>query len=268
MQVGKINNKTINFPQLRGSLAGVRYPALAELKYDGEFNYIIFKNSDTYTINKYGTMRRDFPHLNLVKKKLESNSVSSAVLVCEVYWNEGKLGALYDLLSKKKDDAIKLCIFDVIELNNDNVRNHTLLDRKELLHDVGLKRWLPKCWVVEDKADVDIRFQGATLEGYEGIVVKDFDTHFVNGPCSWVKIKYKDRSDYQVSLVEHIKERIEVQVPVTKPNQPQWITLGVKAPNRYKAHIKVGDMVTVEHQGVLASGSLRHPVLIAKKEWK
>jgi hypothetical protein len=43
--------------------------------------------------------------------------------------------------------------------------------------------------------------------------------------------------------------------------------VGLKAPNRYKKHIKIGDKVTVEHQGVLASGSLRHPVLIPRKEW-
>ena len=39
MQVTKIDGKTITFPQLRGSLAGLHYPCMAEIKYDGEFNY-------------------------------------------------------------------------------------------------------------------------------------------------------------------------------------------------------------------------------------
>jgi len=268
MQVTKIDGKTINFPQLRGSLAGLRYPVLAEIKYDGEFNYIVLKNKDLYTINKYGTMRRDFPALNAIGELLDKLEVDSVVLVCEVYWNEGKLGALYELLSHKKDDDIKLCIFDIIELNGDNLKDYSLIDRKEILLDLKLGN-TPRCLVCEDKTEVTMAFDSTVSQGYEGIVVKALDGGFISGPCSWVKIKKKDRTDYPVVVIDSIKERIEVAVPTPMDTLGKIgkIHVGVKAPNRYKKHIKLGDMVTIEHQGVLKSGSLRHPVLIPKKGW-
>ena len=264
MEVSKIDGKTIGFPQLRGSLSGVHYPAFAEVKYDGEFNYIVFE-STTYTINKYGTMRANFPRLRIIEQRLKESKISSVVLVCELYWEDGKLGALYDLLSHKKDDAVNLKIFDIIELNGTNMRDKSLLDRREMISHIGLNRWVPQCWVVEDQAEAKEKFQAVTKDGYEGVVIKSFEGKFVNGPCSWVKMKYKDQSDYEVVIVDPHKERVEFKAPTGNGGD---IYVGVKAPNKYKKHIKVGDMITIEHQGVLASGSLRHPVLIAKKEWK
>ena len=264
MQVSKIDNKAIAFPQLRGSLAGLRYPALAEIKYDGEFNYIYISAKDTFTINKYGTMRRDFPALNEIGKMVRGLA-SSATLLCEVYWNEGKLGALYELLSHKKDDAIKLSVFDIIEFDGSNMKDEEFITRREVLHELGLGRWLPKCWVVADEIDVQQRFKETTDEGYEGIVVKDLSAKYVAGPCTQVKMKKKDRTEYEVGHIDATLERIEIKVPTTPA--PAYIMVGCKAPNRYKKHIKLGDMVEIEHQGVLKSGSLRHPVLIPKKGW-
>jgi len=265
MQVTKIENKAITFPQLRGSLAGLHYPCMAEIKYDGEFNYLSLTESDACLINKYGTVKRDFPMLNDIVKVLRDNKTVSATFVCELYWNTGKLGALYEFLAHKKDDACKLCLFDIIELNGVNIRTEDYLDRKERMQEAGVDKWLPKCWVVNDIPDTEHRFKEVTDDGWEGITVKSFNGSYVSGPCSWVKMKFKDQSDYEVVLVDSTKERIEIVA--LYPNGIR-VTVGVKASNRYKKHISIGDMVTVEHQGVLASGSLRHPVLIAKKEWK
>lgn len=274
MKVSKASGKTISFPQLRGSIAAMQYPAFAELKYDGEFNYLHYRLEDyghhvvCYTINKYGTMRCDFPLLRLVEKALKANNVNSATFVCEIFWEEGKFGALYDLLSHKKDDLIKLRIFDVIEYQGASTKESTLIERKELMYGIGVGRWAAQCWVAEDKEDVEKCFKASTDVGYEGIVVKGLESKYINGPCSWVKMKRKDRSDYKVETMDSVKERISVRVPLPTYNTTgSFVDVGVKAPNRYKKHIKVGDMVTIEHQGVLASGSLRHPVLIKKKGW-
>jgi len=275
MQISKVGTKTgvqMPFPQLRGSLAGLRYPALAEIKYDGEFNYLHYDRATVpYLINKYGTKRTDFPMLDDIRDALDKtvsdtgDTVKSATLVCEAYWGKGKLGALYDLLSHKADDALQLRIFDIVEVNGCNLTTDQLVTRKELIHNIGVGNFLGICWVVEDKDDVDARFKQTVDLGYEGIVVKDLHSKFINGPCSWVKVKYKDRNDLKVVTVDLTKERIEVEMP----NASILVTIvGVKAPFRYKKHIKAGDTVTIEHQGVLPSGSLRHPVLIARKEWK
>lgn len=266
MKHGKVSGKTIHYPQLRGSIAGVRFPAMAELKYDGELNYIRITKDDSYTINKYGTMRMDFPALNEIENNiLFFEDINSATLVGEVYWNDGKLGALYDLLSHKKDDAINLCLFDIIELNGASQKLRPLVSRIETMYELGLAKWMPQRWVVEDAGDAQTIFHLASSAGWEGIVVKGLETTYITGPCTWAKIKFKDQSDYTVVYVDPTQERIEVAVPSPNGNP---VVVGVKAPNKYKKHINMHDDVTIEHQGVLKSGSLRHPVLIPRKEWK
>jgi len=263
MKTSKINNAGIKFPEIRGNLAGINFPALADVKIDGELNFITLQEEDNFTVNKYGAVRKDFPVLRLMKKAFKG---TNAMLVGEVYWGEGKLGALYDLLSKKKDDGIKIKIFDIIAINHSSTKSLSLLKRKELIHEAGLGHWAVECAVVDNKKSARKYFNKKVNEGYEGIVVKDFTSPYISGPCSWVKMKFKDQNDYKVLLVDAVKERIEVGVP--SPKGPDMIRVGVKAPNRYKAHISVGDTVTIEHQGILFSGSLRHPVLIPKSSWK
>jgi len=249
-------------PELRGSLANIRYPAFCETKLDGEFCFIHYvpnkRGEQIWTVNKYGTSRDCFKALRQIWDILRKNSVfTSQVFLAELFHGSGMRGSLYDLNSNKKSDDLHLCIFDVFD------QTKSLLDRKELLFEmIGPNQIQPI--VIMDRPDAEVQFKLATSKGYEGIVLKPLDSPLVLGPCSWVKMKYKDRNELFVGMVDLHKERIEV----IHPTGTVGVAVGVKAPNRYKKHIKAGDVVTIEHQGVLPSGSLRHPVLIAKKEWK
>jgi ATP-dependent DNA ligase len=269
MKMSKVGGKNIHFPQLRGSADALRYPAIADVKYDGEFNYAVIRKADVYTINKYGTMRRDFTQLNEIDKVVREANVSSAVFACELFWGEGKLGALYDLLSRKKDNDVKLRLFDLIEINGENMRDEDLVTRREMMFEMGVKQWMAESRFIEDESEAMQMFADTCNDGYEGIVLKDIKSKFINGPCSWVKLKKKDQNECAVTAVDPGKERIEIMYVSLDPNgDSRSVGVGVKAPDKYKKHIKVGSIVTIEHQGVLDSGSLRHPVLIPKKEWK
>jgi ATP-dependent DNA ligase len=275
MESQKIDGKTIMFPQLRGSLSAIKYPAIAEVKYDGEFNYIVITADDAYTINKYGTMRRNWPALNDIVKSVRADGVNSAVLLCELFWDEGKLGELYNLLSRKKDDNVQLRIFELIELDGKDTRKNSLLDRRELMASMGLGFAMCEARVVNNKKEATNVFKKFVANGYEGVVVKSLDSTYNVGPCTWVKLKFKDRSEYEVVSIDPVKERIGVGVPIPAKDGAgvrvpgtMKLEVGVKACNRHKKHISLGDMVEIEHQGVLPSGSLRHPVLIGKDEWK
>lgn len=221
------------------------------------------------TINKYGTIRENFPALDAICHDLRMNDISAGIFLAELYYGGGKLHAIYDLNSNKKSDTLNLKIFDVVQLKQHVVTNESFLDRREYLAECLNKDMLVEGEVVKDAHDCDLYFKGVTDEGYEGIVVKEFDSHLIMGPCSWAKMKGKDQTDYEVSLVDTSKERIEVLVPVVAQvaSPPAFVKVGCKAPNRYKKHITKGDMVTIEHQGVLPSGSLRHPVLIPDPSW-
>jgi len=270
MILDKIDGKIIKFPECRGSQSGLKYPALAEIKHDGELCYMRIDQVKPWTINKYGTMRSDFPELNLIAGEMKAAGTQSALLIGELYWNEGKLHESYALSSNKKSDKVKLSVFDIMELDGGNMRDMTLVERKETINERGLQSWAPKCWVVQDEAESDLIFQNVINDGYEGIVMKNLDSKYVCGPCDWVKRKFKDRNNLQIVSIDPVKEKIEVMhiSPDTNGMSMRYVPVGVKAPNKYKKHLKIGDVVEIEHQGVLPSGSLRHTVLIPKPEWK
>ncbi len=252
-------------PELRGSLGALKFPAFAEIKLDGEFNFVHINKMQSFCVNKYGTVKTEFKTLNVLADEVRSK-VSSATLLAEVYFGDGKAGRLYDLLSNKKSETLGIYVFDVLEIAGKDLRNATLIDRKEYLHDL-LGGMECSCKVVTNKDEATAYFHSASkADSYEGVVLKPLESKLIFGPCDWVKLKWKDQSDYEVLLVDPTLERIEIKAPIA--NKPgEFIAVGVKAPNRYKKYIKAGDMVSIEHQGVLESSSLRHPVLLARKEW-
>jgi len=256
-------------PELRGALGSTKFPAFAELKLDGEFNFVHIDKNKRFCVNKYGTVKTEFKALNALAQEI-SGKASSATLLAEVYFGDGKAGRLYDLLSNKKSDDLGIYVFDVLEIDGKDLRNSPLIDRKEYLHDL-LNGKEASCKVVNNKEEAASYFTDVSrTDSYEGVVVKPFDSKLVFGPCNWVKIKRKDESDYKVHKIDSTQERIEIEAPVpaNHPFQKSKVIVGVKAPNRYKKYLKVGDMVSIQHQGILKSGSLRSPVLLPRKEWK
>ena len=268
------------FPDLRGNLSIIRYPCFGEVKLDGEATAIIFNNTfpnpNIYSTNKYGTTRTEWSKLDEISEICEAKEIESGLFVAELYFGEGKAKALYDLLKNKDNDTLNLKIFDVSRLNYKDKSSMSpsapLLDRKEIITDLfNNTEFLLPTKVFNSQEEVKDFFTDATDDGYEGIVVKNFDSRFISGPCDWVKMKNKDQSEYRVRSIDMSKERIEVEIPT--PATPGTLQLiqrgvlcGVKVVNKYKKDLKIGDMVVIEHQGVLASGSLRHPVFIKKAD--
>ena len=104
------------FPELRGSIAGLRWPCFAEVKYDGEaclIGYDLSAPLQIFTSNKYGTMRYEWSKLDKIQSILEDHDIDKAVFLAELYHGDGKKGALYKLLSNKYEDDLNLAIYDV-----------------------------------------------------------------------------------------------------------------------------------------------------------
>lgn len=246
MKIGKNSNLKISFPELRGSLDAVRWPAFIEPKFDGELNKWDGRYGG-YLINKYGKTRSHFPAVNALPKDCQ--------LIGELYYKDGFAGRLYDLLKHKEDDDLNFVVFDAIMSGN-------LLERREWLYANVPNGLIISAELVHNKKEAEGIANYWMHVGFEGAVVKSLDGQYYEGPCPWVKIKKKDQNDYVITYVDPMLERIEVAVPGTRTSA----IVGVKCPNKYKKDIKMGDIVTIEHQGVLPSGSLRHPVFIGKEK--
>jgi ATP-dependent DNA ligase len=266
-------------PELRGSLGSMTYPCFAEIKYDGEATIISYDETwpdKIITTNKYGTMRSEWSKLDIITGILEEKGVTKAMFLGELFYGNGEAGALYELLSRKDDNDLNLKIYDIINLNNkvDMSGNASLIDRKEILTELFFGTpFLVESKVINSKEEALEYFEEITTLQWEGIVLKGFDGRLVIGPCGWVKLKKKDQNNYEVTFIDQIRERIEVKVPLPVPANTlaliqKYISVGCKCANKHKKNLKVGDIVVIEHQGVLDSGSLRHPVYIGKVQEK
>ena len=243
MTTGKIQSPP--YPECRGSV--ISYPCYAEIKIDGEMNY--YASIARSLVNKYGKTRGNCPITN----ELDGFTHN---LIGELYCNDGKLGELYNLLSMKESHDLKFCVFDIVD---DTL---TYEDRREILWN-ELKETdhvkIVPTWYIEDAAELDALKQEVWDDGWEGLVIKQPTSKFKTGPNTWVKLKLKDRNNLEVVHIDPSQERMEVR-HVTCVNT----IVGVKLPNKYKPLIKPGDKVTIEHLGILPSGSLRNPNYVPK----
>ena len=238
-----------NFPSLRGTIDSIKFPCFLEPKIDGEAEY--YSHTNNHLINKYGTVRSDFRITDLL-------SGVDKDLFCELYVNNGKNGDLYELLKHKHSEPhLKLMILDVVMPGDSVERKEWILENIAPVRDILMINQTRLCI---NRDEILKHTQDLMNEGYEGVVLKNMDSRFTPNTCSWVKIKNKDRNNYAVSHIDPTLDRIEVLVQTPGVN----MIVGLKATGKQKQGIQTGDMVEVEHQGILPSGSLRHPVLIGK----
>lgn len=241
------------FPELRGKLGHMRYPAYVEPKIDGELNWFKVIKGEPYLINKSGKMRSDFPAVIELDEMLENDSN----LLGELHWGDGKSGDLYEFLKHQKDDELQFTVFDVDMPGTYEERRVWLENNIKKAKHVDLvkkSKCLAKDWI-------SLWYTDYITEGYEGIVVKPADSRLVMGPCSWVKMKHRETLDCMVENISTTQDRIEVR---TKLNKAGAIC-GVKCTKASKSTLRAGDIVEIEHQGILSGGGLRHPVFIRKK---
>ena len=249
------------YPRIRGKMIDIRYPCYVEWKLDGEAN--VYHNSTL--INKSsGKTRTDFPVTTLLEATFDVNTV----LFGELYWADGKAGALYSLLSHAKDDALKFGVFDAI---HPDIANANYEDRRAWLSDKftnsPIKLSEKHVHIIdavycETPDEVEAQVGDSKVLGYEGVVVKNVDSRLIlNGrliqqQLGWVKRKHIETVDVPITHIDEMLERMEIEYNGRK--------VGVKLNNKYKPSVKVGDVVEVEHMGVLNGGGLRHPVYRGK----
>ena len=263
-------------PDIEGSWQYVKYPCACEVKYDGEFDYLVGNGNVAILINKYGRVRQDLA----ITQELKA---FTGVLAGELYYATGK--SFYEeMLSHKFADELRFCAFDILQYGENWVVDEPLHYRRRLLELIEAGRLehtrIAEQVICKDKPAVMQFYDKVVAQGYEGIVVKNLDSRFVNGLCqSWFKLKRHSTADLFVLGLEKGKVAIvvgtEAKVPLCSVGNAGRGFLEVYAKvkeqqiiaeDKEYLYVEPKYVVEVKYQEILKTGKLRHPVFLRERE--
>lgn len=189
-----------DFPdEIRGTLQSVQFPAVAQVKMDGELGQLIRRPERIEIVNKaeYGRHRQDFAPTR------EAQALPSCTLIGEIYWADGK--DFYELLRHRDHDALRFAVFDIADREGQDVRALSYHERWQMLKElftterVGHALHLVETQRVTDIAQVQCLFGSYVRMGYEGVVLKSLQMK-LQGRYStqMAKLKMKATADLAV----------------------------------------------------------------------
>ncbi|WP_257730498.1 ATP-dependent DNA ligase [Rhodoplanes sp. Z2-YC6860] len=157
------------------------------MKYDG-FRLIARRTADGITLTtKQGSDFSD--RYSLIVGAIAKLKVNSICIDGEAMCFTGADQDFDKLWSRKHDDEVRLCAFDLLELNGIDLRGLPLLERKKQLFKV-IRRSVGIEFVEHLAGDGPTIFAKACGLGYEGIVSKRADRPYQSGETRiWLKTK-------------------------------------------------------------------------------
>ncbi|MBU2177578.1 MAG: hypothetical protein KJ556_21000 [Gammaproteobacteria bacterium] len=185
------------FMEIEGE--GFTFPCRAEIKLDGEFQYVIKQKGKLYLANKqeHGRIRIEMPVLNEIEDKIPDDSVFLAELV----WGGGK--DFYDFARHKLDPNCGLGFFSCLKYSGHQLwGNLTYAATRDFLEQQ--KFYTPNAVlipsvIVADQQELDDLYQLVVDGGYEGIVAKTPESKYVNGVThEWTKRKNIADNDFAI----------------------------------------------------------------------
>jgi len=162
--------------------ATVSLSTIAMAKADGEFTLFKYEQGESFTVNRYGHYRKDFPALNEATKALKKAGIQSAEILCELYAvdDKGRPVILPEFIKmakgkQKKLGNLHLGIFDLVAVNGAECFQDyewKLLELDSWFEGCQLVYTLP--WTRAVTREVLISFWRKAVEelGYEGLVLR------------------------------------------------------------------------------------------------
>ncbi len=176
-----------------------------ELKYDGirALIYINSKNIKIYTRNKIDVTYL-FPELKKLKNLTNSNTILDGEIICtkDGKPNFSKLLSRIRLKNKEKINSqsiwnrVTFICFDILMYNNLDLKDYTLLERKNILNNFKDNNIFFKSKIFYDGKKL---FKTIKKFNLEGIVCKDINSKYIPNTRTnnWIKVKnYKTENFY------------------------------------------------------------------------
>ena len=252
---------------------------VAEPKFDGERALVYFTDGKIKILNREG---RD----NTFRWKPEISQIpkleGAYVFDCEMCVLDGRGVSDFGLLQKRshKQNAFDIelaskkypsifYVFDILVFKGVDVCNQKLCDRRQLLAGIfngGVSN--PVFKLANHMSNLLQAYEQAELEGWEGIMIKRFDSAYENGKRSkaWLKVKCRRLTELVVSDFEEDGNGFTALLDNDGTRHRVGVN-GVSDRNLIKQNLKAGVEVhmLVEFQERTSTGHLRQPT--CKKVW-
>jgi ATP-dependent DNA ligase len=175
----------------------IPFPCIAEVKLDGEFQYVVKKQGKTYLVNKkeHGRIRTDMPVTNSI------DIPDDSVLLAELVYGGGT--NFYEFLSHKLDPDLNLAVFGCLRYDGQEIwkTNDYLATRKLLESQTFYDKkvsLIPKA-ICRNQQELDSFYNLVVGKGYEGIVIKDPLSKYIDGQTGrWAKRKFVADNDFVI----------------------------------------------------------------------
>ena len=157
---------------------------LVSRKIDGEFNTLVYRDGEIFTVNPGGTVRTGLPWMPEAKQLLDAAGITDAMIAGELYAsnNEDRRPRVHDIVSmarqpKDETDLSRICfaVFDIIRLDGEpNTQTYSEKWKKiDEVFKAGKTIHPVETISVKSDGEIETQFQKWVVdEKSEGIVVR------------------------------------------------------------------------------------------------
>ncbi len=263
----------------------ITFPTVAEIKLDGEFQYVVKKQGQVYLVNKkeHGRIRTEMPVTDSI------DCPDNTVFLGELVYGAGT--SFYDFLSHKLSPDLNLALFSCLRYNGEDIwQTYNYAWTRKLLESqkfYNKQVCLIPNRICHNQAELDDFYNKVVAQGFEGIVAKHPLSKYFNGEShDWTKRKHVADNEFVIMgyqsgtrraktlsiLVGHrLNGKIERLTyvgggfkAVEKEQMLNVLKTIVTGHNGDEYYVQPKIVVTVQHYGVIRNAdgtvnSLRHP---------
>lgn len=239
---------------------------VAEEKFDGDRIRLLFKDDKVSLHNRrYKDHTSTFPEMHNFKPEGHYQVLLDGEMCVEIdgisAFNEGIAFRTHCknpsvIASAMKSHPVTFVVFDILELDGQDVRSFPLRERRKMLEALNIQHSNIK--VCEQFKDIMAQWNRMQKEGREGLILKDVNSLYKEGyrSSSWRKVKNIQEADLKFTKYEVNNAGITVE----NNAGIRCLVSGRHAPPVRSILDKVGTVtLTINHLGETKAGKFRQP---------
>jgi len=233
-----------------------------QYKYDGNRCLITKQNNKVFAYSRNGKIINSINHITNAARFIPEGTILDG----ELYHHGTPLQTLRSWIAKGQADSMNL-----VYMCYDIMMNASTIVRFDTITNIGL---IPPIFIAptyrHDRKDlIPKQFRIARDHGYEGLIVRDVNSHYEAGKRSKSLIKVKEwhSDEFLVTGVEPSRDNWGILVCTDKNSKQFKVSAPGSIPDKEyvlaNSDHYIGQQVTVEYANLTKDGIPFHPVAIA-----